>query len=188
MLFKQREVSEQKLIEGLKKGSGKYERLLYQKYSEPLFNVCIQYSNNIPDAEDLLHDSFIRIYEKISGFESRFNGGLLMWMRRIVINMAINKYRELKKIEVTDNFGEHTLTEDYHDFSIEDQGYSYEDVFQAIKSLPVGYQLVFNLYVLEGMKHHQIAEELSISVNTSKTQLLKARKKLINILSQSKQA
>ncbi|MBI9034801.1 MAG: sigma-70 family RNA polymerase sigma factor [Bacteroidales bacterium] len=184
MFFKHKKTSEHKILDGLKKGNQKYERILYQEYSVPLFQICLQYASNINDAEDLLQDSFIKIYESISQFESRFEGGLVMWMRRIVINTAVNHYRENKKKPITQEIKDEITEENEEDFLMEEKNYSHTQILEAITELPQGYRLVFNLYVLEGKKHQEIADQLSISVNTSKSQLSKARKKLISLLSQ----
>jgi RNA polymerase sigma-70 factor (ECF subfamily) len=187
MLFRTRFATEEQLIKGIKKGSRQAEKHLYEKYSQQLFLACLQYLSNRQDAEDVLHDSFIKIFNKINDFESRFEGSLFVWMRRIVVNDSISKIRTQKKI----NF------QDCQDISIPDNNDEYiEDprdlitqdmVLEAMNQLPTGYRLVFNLYVLEGKKHNEIAEMLAISVNTSKSQLSKARRKLTSILNQIQQ-
>jgi RNA polymerase sigma-70 factor (ECF subfamily) len=187
MLFRTKFATEEQLIKGIKKGSRQAEKQLYEKHAQQLFLACLQYLGNRQDAEDVLHDSFIKIFDKMKDFESRFEGSLFVWMRRIVVNSAISKIREQKKVCFQDSPEENIpdLDEEYiegpEDLITQDM------VLDAMNQLPTGYRLVFNLFVLEGKKHSEISELLSISVNTSKSQLSKARRKLTSILNQIQQ-
>jgi RNA polymerase sigma factor (sigma-70 family) len=150
---------------------------LYKQFSPVLFAICLRYASNREEAQDLLHDGYIRILNSLADF--RFEGSFEGWMKRIMVNMAINYYRKRAKI----NFAplEHTaLPGDDAPSAID--SLNAEQLILLIAGLPDGYRQVFNLYALEGFKHREIAEMLGISENTSKSQYMKARKWLIHKL------
>jgi RNA polymerase sigma-70 factor (ECF subfamily) len=168
---------EERLIKLLKKGRESAFEELYQKYSQVLYGICLRYSKNEADAEDLLQDSFIKIYENIKYFKSQ--GSFEGWLKRITINNCINFYKKtLSKKEISSD--EYDVQD-----SVKEDIFSKletEEILKLIQGLPEGYRMVFNLYVIEGYKHYEIAEILGISENTSKTQLLKAKKRLMHLL------
>lgn len=166
--------SEKRLIELIKKGNESAFVTMYEMYSGRLFGVCLRYSKNRADAEDLLQESFVKIYENLKNFKG--SGSLEGWLRRITVNICINYYRKLKteKVIAVDNFVVDGIVNENVFSKIET-----ERILELIQELPEGYRLVFNLYVIEGYKHNEIAEILGSSENTSKTQLLKARKQLM---------
>lgn len=150
---------------------------IYSDFSQAMFAICLRYTNNEDEAADILQDAFIKIYEKRKLYNPDYP--LASWIKRIVINEAINHYRNFSKIELIED---DTWFEDESDQDIEG---SIEiggelDIKQALnevlEELPDGYRAVFNMYVLDNLTHKEIAEYLEISVSTSKTQLLKARK------------
>ena len=137
--------------------------------------VCRRYTNSLEDAEDVLQDGFIKVFNNLDKY--RRDGSLEGWVRRIMVNTALNQYRSnLKTL--------YQLDIDELQHVIEDARPSNFDKLNAnvllkmIESLPDGYKLVFNLYEIEGYAHKEIAEMLSICINTSKSQLLKARRVL----------
>jgi RNA polymerase sigma factor (sigma-70 family) len=141
-----------------------------------VMGVCMRYSSREADAEDILQDSFITVFRKLDTFKA--TGPLGGWIRKIAVNTALMHFRKNKKNQ---------LYADIEDTGIEIA--SNDDVFSAIsakelmsliQSLPEGYRMVFNLYGIEGYKHHEIATQLSISEGTSKSQYSRARKMLIN--------
>lgn len=138
-------------------------------FSDKMFGLCYYYSSNRQDAEDLLHDGFIRLFEHINKFES---GNFEAWMRKIFVNLALMNYRKNKKFdtEAPKDFGD-----EYH-FS--DNKVNSDALMDLISKLPTQYKLVFNLYALEGYKHKEIAEMLGISEGTSKSNLSRARQLL----------
>jgi RNA polymerase sigma-70 factor (ECF subfamily) len=153
---------------------------LYDCYAPPLLSVCFRYCGNRDDAEDILHDGFIKIIQKIQTFKIRSDGTLEAWMRRIMVNTALNFLRSrlkeknfvdidpiLDRIEVHD--AEESDPKDLY-FQVDR-----EKIMELICELPSGYRTVFNLYVFEQYGHREIAELLGCSENTSKSQLSKAR-------------
>ena len=140
-----------------------------------MYSVCLRYSRNRDEAEDLMQDGFIRVFEHINDF--RKEGSLVGWIKRIMINNAVNHYKKINRIPIHENIGEINETEIIGTEQVsESDSVAPELLMELIKSLPEGYGMVFNLYVFEGYSHKEISEWLSISESTSKTQLLKARK------------
>ncbi len=147
---------------------------LYKRYSPKLFGICIRYTKNRHEAEDLLHDGFIRILGNLKSF--RCEGSFEGWLHRIMVSLAINYYRK-NKLRKTEN----ELTEYYLNKWSEDSvidNLSMNELLEIIRELPEGYQMIFNLYAIEGYKHREISEMLGISESTSKSQFMKARKAL----------
>lgn len=166
--------SEQKLIKGCTKGNAKYQRLLFEQYASKMLGVCARYFNSIEEAEDALQDGFVKVFSNIKNYKAE--GSFEGWIRRIMVNTSLNLHRNNLKhyyhadvAEKESRIADTKLDYDYLEV---------EDLLGIIRSLPEGYRLVFNLYEIEGFSHKEIAEQLGISVNTSKSQLLKARRKL----------
>jgi RNA polymerase sigma-70 factor (ECF subfamily) len=159
---------------------GKALQVLYEYFSGRLYGICLRYTKNPDDAQDVLHDSFIKVFENLKNF--RGSGSFDGWMRRIVVNEAINFYRRKKKVQFSDY--------DAVEFSIQDHTpdiiskLSNKELLELVQRLPDGYQLVFNLYAIEGYKHREIADMLEITENTSKTQYLKAKRRLQEYIAQ----
>lgn len=166
--------SEEEIIEGCKKGNKKAQKLLYDLYSRKYYGICLRYFKNSNEAEDALQEGFVRIFNNIGKF--RFEGSFEGWMRKIIVNTTLNFYKS--------NF-KHYYGTDYDEVEekIEDE-YSASDtltvelMLKTIQELPDGYRIVFNLFEIEGYSHKEIADMLGISVNTSKSQLMKAKKML----------
>ncbi len=159
----------QQLIEDCALGDTKAQELLYREFSPQLYGICLRYAKNSADAEDILQDAFICIFEKIGDF--KFRGAFEGWLRRIAINTALQK---IKKQKIKEQFTDaEIIGEDLADFS--DVAIPLDALLQMIQSLPNRYRLVFNLYVLDDYKHMEIAEMLHISVGTSKSNLARAR-------------
>lgn len=170
---KRQPVTEYEIVQGCKHQDRKAQKALYDRYSPVMYGVCLRYMKNEADAEDMLVEGLFKAMDKIDQFneEGSFEG----WIRRIVVNeclMALRKNHALKFAEeIQPNFD---LQEE---LTVEDTLIA-EDLLKLLEHLPPGYRTVFNLYVLEGYKHREIAEELGISINTSKSQLILARKRL----------
>ncbi len=156
------------LIKKCKKKNAKAQEQLYRLYSGKLFSLCLKYSNDYPSAEDTLQDAFITIFEKITQYKSQ--GSFEGWMKRVTINTALQKYRKQK---VFDIINEEQIEE--VDVEIDQEDISLDFLLQIIQQLPDRYRLVFNLYVLDGYSHKEIAEMLGISIGTSKSNLARAR-------------
>ena len=141
---------------------------IYQMFSGKLFAVCLKYAKNQADAEDVLQDSFIIIFNKIDQYKGK--GSFEGWLKRITINVALQKYRQKTKLEVVrdDEF----LDETFVDI---EENIETDFLLTLIQQLPNQYRLVFNLYVLDDFSHKEIAEKLQISEGTSKSNLSRAR-------------
>lgn len=167
-------MKEDKLKKKFIQGNKRAFNLIYRDYSAAMYTICLRYTSNEDKAADVLQDAFIKIYQKRESYNPTCNlGG---WIRRIVVNEAINLYRSEKKFEFIedDSFFE---AEDDTELILEDSDQNIKQLLADIlEELPDGYRTVFTMYVLDNLKHQEIADYLSISVNTSKTQLMKARK------------
>ena len=163
------------IIEGCKKNKRSAQDRLYHKYSSLLFGICLRYCKSKPEAEDVLQEAFVKIYKHITTFTpgKSFEG----WIKRITVNTAITNYRKEKKRSFHQDITE-------VEYSHPDQKYDHqaeftqEELMKAIDRLPPGYKMVFNLYAIEGFKHKEIAEKLGVDINTSKSQLSRAKKHL----------
>lgn len=157
------------LINDCKKNDAKAQEQIYKLYAPKFFGVCLKYSVNYAEAEDNLQDGFIIIFKKIEQFQ--FKGSFEGWAKRIMINNALQKYRtQVRFLEVVnDDFIEDQIPE------IDDQDVSLEYLMQIIQELPDRYRMVFNLYVLDGYSHKEIADILEITTGTTKSNLARAR-------------
>ena len=160
------------------RGDRTAQKQLYMKYKASMFGVCLRYAKSRTEAEDFLQEGFIKIYRDL--YQYKPIGPLGGWMRRVVVNVALQHIRRRKNL--------------FADINIDDVAYNYaadEEVFtnfrmkallEMIQKLPDGYQAVFNMYVIEGFTHKEIAKQLNITVNTSKSQLSRAKKTLRQML------
>jgi RNA polymerase sigma factor (sigma-70 family) len=164
-------ISEEEIVQGCKAGSRKSQRLLYDRYSKKMLGVCLRYCQNREEAEDVLQDGFIKVFTNIDSFKEQ--GSFEGWIRRIMVNTAINNYQSnLKRYYHSDVEEETGISSDQVDAF---NKLSAMDLLRIIQSLPEGYRMVFNMYAIEGYTHKEIGEMLGISENTSKSQLSRAR-------------
>jgi len=161
------------IVNGCKKNEESYQRLLFERYAPSIYTVCRRYGSSYYDAKDLLQDTFIKIFEKIHQFDST-KGKLENWMTRIAINLAINAIRDRKLKLVSLDFDIEEPNEKY-EFS---DNLTEEKILAIVNKLPLGYKTIFNLYVIDGYSHQDIASKLNISLSTSKSQLFKAKRVL----------
>jgi RNA polymerase sigma-70 factor (ECF subfamily) len=152
---------------------------LYKKYNQAMYNICLRMLSDQSDAEDILQNSFLDVFSKISMFKFESTPGA--WIKRIVVNNCINHLRK-RKIELISLDEKVILVEDNHEDSID---LNVNAIYEAISQLPDGYRVVFSLYVLEGYDHGEISEILQISESTSKSQYSRARAKIYEILKSS---
>lgn len=157
------------IIQECKNNNPKYQNILYKKLKPSLLNIAKKYTNNSHDAHDVLQEGFIKIFKYINTFSN--NNSFEGWCRRIIINTAINNYNRNKK---------HTNHLDINEInqiiSYQINDFNLDEITYAINKLPIGYKTVFNLYEIQGYKHKEIADKLNIDVNTSKSQLSRAKK------------
>jgi RNA polymerase sigma factor (sigma-70 family) len=168
------------LVAECKQGSKKACYELYRLYSKAMLNVAFRVVGNIGDAEDVLQESFLDAFNKVKDFRQETTFGL--WLKQIVVHRAINLLRK-RKMELIDMEGEQI--ENIAEEETEDDEetiYKAEQVKEAMKLLPDGYRVVISLYLLEGYDHEEIGQILNISENTSRTQFLRAKRKLMEIL------
>ena len=169
------------LIDACKKGKPEAQRLLFKQYSPLLLNVCLHYSDSPQEAEEALIKGFYNIFSRINTYRS--DGPFEAWMRRIVVNTSIDMIRKKQKnfnILKIDDLHEGILPSVMPAEKLEQQ-----DIMNLVQHLPKGYRIVLILYAIEGYSHSEIAKMLDITESTSKTQLLKARKYLQKLLSET---
>lgn len=153
------------------------QKWLYERYSPLMFSVCKRYLHSREDAEEALVSGFFKVFSQIDGYAGigNFEG----WIRRIMVNECLMMLRKSQPLTFP---GDEAQIPDHPDsFNIE-ADISAREILELLDLLPPGYRTVFNLYVLEGFKHLEIAEMLGISINTSKSQLILAKEKLRNLL------
>ncbi len=150
--------------------------MLYERFAPKMFGVCKRYMRSREDAEDVLVEGFFKVYDNIEKF--RGQGSFEGWVRRIVVNQALMALRKRHNFQLT---VEVSNIEVQTGISVEDD-LAAEDIMNLLNKLPVGYRTVFNLYVVEGYKHREIADIMGISINTSKSQLILAKKRLRTLI------
>lgn len=160
----------EELILNCKKQDLKAQEELYKKFSGILFSVCLKYSRNYHEAEDNLQDAFITILSRIEQFKEK--GSFEGWMKRITVNTVLQKYR---KQQVYSLSNEEQIEEDV-EIEIEVSTIPLDFLLKIVQELPDRYRLVFTMYVLDGYPHKEIAEEMGITIGTSKSNLARARK------------
>ena len=161
-----------KIIKGCLTGNRRDQELLYRRHAAKLYAVCLQYSGNDEEARDILQEGFIKIFENLPHFkhEGSFEG----WMRRITVNIALEKFRSkhnLYRVDDIDMIPESDATTDNDDYA----GLETNDLLGIIRELPPKYRVVFNLYAIEGYSHKEISAMVNISEGTSKSNLSRAR-------------
>lgn len=161
-------MSLEQLIKDCKKNDTKAQSQLYKLFSSKLFTICLKYSRSYAEAQDNLHDAFLTVFDKISQYNNK--GSFEGWMKRITINTALQHYRGNAVFSLV---GEEHI-EDVN-VEVDDEGLPINFLLGIIQDLPDRYRLVFNLYVLDGYSHKEIAQMLDITVGTSKSNLARAR-------------
>lgn len=158
----------EQLIYECTKNNTKAQEQLYHLLAPKLFAVCLKYSRSYEEAQDNLQESILLIFEKISQYKN--SGSFEGWAKRVVINYVLQQYRNQKIFEIVSE-----KIPDTDDVEIEDENISIEFLTKIIQELPDRYRLVFNLYVMDGYSHKEIAEILDINIGTSKSNLARAK-------------
>jgi len=143
---------------------------LYQRFASKMYGVCLRYAGNAEEAEDILQDGFIKVFNKIDSY--RGEGSFEGWIRRIFVNTAIEHFRKRIYLQPITDTEENTIQGKY--LSALDH-MAEKDIIHLVQQLSPGYRTVFNMYVVEGYTHRQIADALGISEGTSKSQLSRAK-------------
>lgn len=167
------------LIKQCQEQNRKAQEEIYLEFSPVLFSICLRYAENYEDAQDIFQEGFIHIFNKISQF--KFEGSFEGWMKRIMVNLNLEKLKKRNNLPFEDY--ENVIISDEEDNNEVEQNFDYQQLLEAIHNLPPQYRQVFNLYIFEEYSHQKIAEILSISVGTSKSNLSRARNLLkLNLL------
>lgn len=153
------------------------QKWLYERYSPLMFSVCRRYLRSREDAEEALVSGFYKVFSQIDGFSG--TGSFEGWIRRIMVNECLMMLRKSQPLEFPGD--DLQIVDQVDGFNIE-ADISAREIIEVLDQLPPGYRTVFNMYVLEGFKHIEIAEILGISINTSKSQLILAKEKLRSLL------
>lgn len=170
-------MTEKELIKGCIQEGRYHQQELFRRYAGKMLVVCMRYARHEMEAEDILQDAFIKVFDNIGKFE--FKGSFEGWIRRIVINTALKNYSRKRFKQ------EQIGLESHPDLPLEPEIYAHlqeEELLRLITKLPDGYRLVFNLNAIEGYSHKEIADMLGIQESTSRSQLVKARKMLQSMI------
>lgn len=162
--------TEAQLIVALKRGESRAHKIVYERFAGKMLAVCTRYCANKDDAEEVMLDGFMRAFEKIEQF--REEGSFEGWIRRIMVTESLMFLRKAKQWRQEVPIDEVTVEPDYE---WADTAVNESDLMRLVNQLPDGYRTIFNLYAIEGYAHAEIAEMLSISEGTSKSQLSRAR-------------
>lgn len=175
-------ISDDELIEGCIRGDRVQQRRLYEHFSRKMFVVCLRYAKSRLEAEDALQDAFIRVFDKIKDF--RRECSLEGWIKRIVINAALNQNRsKLYLFPASDvESMDRCVTED-----VSLSEFNFRELLAMIQQLPPRYQVIFNLHAIEGYQHNEIAEMLNVSEGTTKSQYARARAMLRQLIEDNQQ-
>ncbi|MBL7736982.1 MAG: sigma-70 family RNA polymerase sigma factor [Chitinophagaceae bacterium] len=168
----------QRLIKDCIRGISQAQRQLYEQFSESMLSVCYRYTKSVPDAEDVMQEGFIKVFRNIEQF--KFQGELGGWIRRIMVNTALNYLKKNRNYQSDLSFldsGMHPVSDDNPEIML-----SAKDLADLIRQLPTGYQTIFNLYAVEGFTHVEIGKMLGINEGTSRSQYARARGLLISWL------
>lgn len=166
-------INEQSLIDGCRKSDRKAHKEVYARYSGKMLSVCRRYINDVPEAEGVMVAGFLKVFDKINQFSG--SGSFEGWIRRIMVNEALLYLRKNKNMYLEVDI-EYAETEP--NYNLVAEHVEADELLNMINGLSVGYRTVFNLFAIEGYSHKEIAEQLLISENTSKSQLSRARAQL----------
>ncbi|WP_116127377.1 RNA polymerase sigma factor [Lewinella sp. IMCC34183] len=172
-------MTEQELIAGCRANDRRAQRAVYERYAPLMGAVARRYCRRDSDADDVLVSAFFKVFDKIDTFSEA--GSFEGWIRRIVVNEALMQLRKKHALRRASELSDVNPA----DYSVPAAAAEYlaeRDILDLLDQMPVGYRTVFNLYVVEGYKHREIADKLDISINTSKSQLILAKKRLRELL------
>ena len=166
----QKSITEEDLIAKCQKENPKAQAALYDKYAKKMFAVCQRYIKTHDEAEDTMIHAFMKAFSNISKFEGK--GSFEGWLRRIMVNESLTYLRRNKSMYIEVEIEKADYEPDYSSLGNQLEA---DDLMKMVAELPVGYRTVFNLYAIEGYSHKEIAEQLGVNINTSKSQLSRAR-------------
>ena len=170
------------LVEQSKRGDSASQYRLYKLYAKAMFNIAMRMMNSREEAEDILQDSFVDAFSRLSSF--RYESSFGSWLKRIVINHCLNELKRKKAdLQFFDDMSmfDHESHEDENGY---DAGLKVESIRKAMEQLPNGARMIFSLYLLEGYDHVEISQILNISKSNSKSQYMRAKRKIKEILTE----
>lgn len=169
------------ILKGIKNKDRQAQRALYDTYAPVLMSIGMRYMKNVQQAEDMVAEAFIKIFTRIRTYKE--TGSFEGWMKRIMINECLMEIRKNQRRHLHVPIDEVDIDTD----PVVLNKMSAEEIISTINELPEGYRTVFNLYVIDGYKHREIADILGISIHTSKSQLIMAKRKLQQLLKKNEE-
>jgi len=178
----QKEHTHKRIVEACKKGEDRAKYELYQLYSKAMYNVCYRMMHNREEAEDMLQEAFTQAFMKLDSF--RYESSFGAWLKRITVNTCLNAINK-KKLELTycEEIYDRELPEETDEKELQ---FTVTNVTKAMEKLPKGGRMVFSLYLLEGYDHQEIAQIMGITESTSKSQFMRAKRRVVEILKEFK--
>lgn len=170
--------NETKILKGCQKGEKMAQRQFYDLFKKLVFSIVMRYAKDVPEAEDIMQDAFVKLYRDLYQYQP--TNALGAWVRRVTVNTALMHVR--KKRMLFSDVEQHNFAEKIQSNDDVLSTIGAKEIMKMVQQLPDGYRIVFNLYVVEGYSHKEIAAQLNISVNTSKSQLSRAKKMLRCVL------
>lgn len=171
-------MTEEQLVKECISGNAIAHKKFYDLFAKKMMGVCLRYASNHDEAQDVLQDGFIKVFSKLPKFINK--GSLEGWVRRIMVNTALDQYRKNKKYQSDVEIDAVSFKLEQRDFIIET--INANDLLKIIQTIPKGYRVVFNLFAIEGYSHREIAEQLGVTESTSKSQYSRAKKMLRKLL------
>jgi len=180
MIPDKRNMSEEEMIKRCLKNDSLAQRTLYDKLGPKMMGVCLRYMMNTEEAQDVLQDGFVKVFEKLGAYSG--TGSFEGWVRRIFVNTALDAIRKNKNLKYQTQIDDVAYALKSNDYIFE--SLVAEDLMKVLQQLPLGYKTVFNLYAIEGYSHKEIAEKMNITVSTSKSQFSRAKAMLREIITE----
>jgi len=174
-------MTEEQLVKECISGNAIAHKKFYDLFAKKMMGVCLRYTNNSDEAQDVLQDGFIKVFAKLPKFVNK--GSLEGWVRRIMVNTALDQYRKNKKFQRDVEIDSVSFKLEKNDFIVET--INANDLLKIIQTIPEGYRVVFNLFAIEGYSHKEIAEKLGVTESTSKSQYSRAKKMLRKLVVES---
>lgn len=175
-------MSDEELVERCVRKEPQAQEYLFKYFSGKMLGLCSRYADSLEEAEDIMQDAFVKVFQKIDTFKG--NGSLEGWMKRIMVNTALDAFRKNKNFRHNIDIETIEYTSETYQHVLESLGA--KDLLNLMKSMPKGFRTVFNLYAIEGYAHKEIADLLEITESTSKSQYSRARVYLQKMLQTEK--
>jgi RNA polymerase sigma factor (sigma-70 family) len=157
------------IVNGCLKNNRQKQSELYKMFASKMYGVCLRYTQNSMDAQDILQEGFVKVFDNLKNF--KWNGSLEGWMKRIFVNLALDKYRSKISHLSVDDMDEDVADKDASALDT----LSEKEILIIIQQLPDQYRLVFNLHIIEGLSHQEISQTLNIGISTSRSNLARAK-------------